>query len=61
MFKIFFEDERTHISGSGGLDVTGHVTASGNISGVLNLVMVDQTAYNALVKKTNTLYFIPSG
>lgn len=36
-------------------------TASGNISGVLNLVMVDQTAYNALVKKTNTLYFIPSG
>ena len=36
-------------------------TASGNISGVLNLVMVDQAAYNSLVKKTNTLYFIPSG
>jgi hypothetical protein len=36
-------------------------TASGNISGINNLVMVDQTAYNALTKKTNTLYFIPSG
>ncbi len=33
LVEIFFEAERTHISGSGGLDVTGHVTASGNISG----------------------------
>ena len=33
LVEIFFEDERFHISGSGGLDVTGHVTASGNISG----------------------------
>ena len=32
LVEIFFEAERTHISGSGGLDVTGHITASGNIS-----------------------------
>ena len=33
LVEIFFEDERFHISGSGGLDVTGDVTASGNVSG----------------------------
>ena len=32
LLEIFFEDERIHVSGSGGLDVTGHITASGNIS-----------------------------
>jgi hypothetical protein len=33
LVEIFFEDERVHISGSGGLDVTSHITASGHISG----------------------------
>ena len=37
LVEIFFEDERFHISGSGGLDVTGHVTASGNVSASGNL------------------------
>ena len=32
LVEIFFEDERFHISGSGGLDVTGNVTASGDVS-----------------------------
>ena len=32
LLEIYFGTERVHISGSGGLDVTGHVTASGNIS-----------------------------
>ena len=32
LVEILFEDERIHISGSGGLDVTGNITASGNIS-----------------------------
>ena len=32
LVEIFFGDERIHISGSGGLDVTGHITASGEIS-----------------------------
>jgi len=32
LLEIYFADERIHISGSGGLDVTGHVTASGNVS-----------------------------
>ena len=32
LLEIFFGEERVHISGSAGLDVTGHITASGNIS-----------------------------
>ena len=44
-----------HTYRSGGVNSS----ASGNISGVTNLVMVDHGAYNSLEKKTNTLYFIP--
>ena len=44
-----------HTYRSGGVNSS----ASGNISGVTNLVMVDQAAYNSLNKKSNTLYFIP--
>lgn len=40
-------------------DVTYSSTASGNISGVLNVLFVDQAAYNALNKDSNTIYFIP--
>lgn len=49
----------TSVSQSGNFGYNS--SASGNISGILNMVMVDQAAYNSLVKKTNTLYFIPSG
>jgi hypothetical protein len=46
-----------HTYRSGGSDSS----ASGNVSGVTNMVVVDHGAYNSLDKKTNTLYFIPSG
>lgn len=43
------------VSGS----VTYNSTASGNISGINTMLLVDQAAYNSLNKDSNTLYFIP--
>jgi hypothetical protein len=37
LVEIYFGTERVHISGSGGLDVTGHVTASGAVSASGNI------------------------
>ena len=42
-------------------NISYNSTASGNISGVNNILLVDQAAFNALNKDSNTLYFIPSG
>ena len=44
LLEIYFGTERVHISGSGGLDVTGHVTASGNISASGNIYGANITA-----------------
>ena len=43
------------VSGS----VTYDSTASGNISGINTVLLVDQAAYNSLDKDSNTLYLIP--
>ena len=55
----------TIVSGISVHSVSGSIsynsTASGNISGITAMLLVDQAAYNSLNKDSNTLYFIPSG